>query len=481
MTRRTGRLFFLALLVSGLSVYFSCSQPDDIMIPVSRTELYLWGKEVVPGTANTKPQNLPTNAEGMMYELWVANDQETLSLGKFGWRQFPELTFIDESDTLLRPDSNCFVLGADIYRYSHIFMSVESIPDLVPLVPGPIMLIDEVTNPKNNLIELRFPLNDSLLTTTVYFNMETPSDSDRDANDGYGVWFSEYNTDNRYIQDTFSLDSFELVYIEDSTLPQDTFTWYVADIINDTAFDTAKVFGIDSVKQKIVRFDSVLAKDTIWPFTIMDDTADANGVTTFFYTIGDSITIIRDNFSQNEYGLPDYSNWGWRYKGWVVSPEVPTGTGQITLPAYKVNTNQFDSLMPGIDGGLLAMGTFTDIEAADDGNPYCVGPRVPQFPGEDFLTNLPSGLQAPPQGSWGGLLPYSNGNSGAVFITLEPVNFVTDKTNFPLLVFAKPFPKNRSDIRDYEDPYEFNMKNLTETNNGPAEGFPLIVVDIRRK
>jgi hypothetical protein len=474
MTKRTGRLFLLALLVSGLSVYFSCSQPDDIMIPVSRTELHLWGKEVVPGTSNLKPQCLPTNPKGMIYELWVANDQETLSLGKFGYRQFPKLTFQDENGNL-RPDSNYFVLEADIYKYSHIFVSVERNPDPEPLVPGPIMLIDEVTDPKNDLIELRFPLSDSLWFATTKFNMETPSDDDRNAYDGYGIWFSAYSTKPDSTRDTLWLDSFKLVTKED-TLGIDTVTEYLVDIDSIWSKDTTRVIGWDTVTYSVVRFDSVIGFDSTDPHTVMDYFN-----TIYYYDTGAVKTYTYDVFTQDKYGLPDYSSFGWKYKGWVVSPEVPVNCGQITVPAYFINMNPTDSLIPGIEGGLLTTGTFTEIDAPDDGNPYSLGPRVPLFPGEDFLQNLPGGLQAPPQGSWGGLLPYSTGNSGTVFITLEPFNFVTDTTNFPLFVFAKPLPKNRSDIEDYEVLRNFDMKNLTETSNGTAEGFPLIVVDIQRR
>ncbi|TET94061.1 MAG: hypothetical protein E3J26_05250, partial [Candidatus Zixiibacteriota bacterium] len=116
----------------------------------------------------------------MIYELWVANDRDTVSLGKFGYHQTWK-TFHDENGDE-RPDSNYFVLEGDIFDYSierhgHIFVSVETNPDDLPEVPGPIMLIDIVTEPSSDLIELRFPLNDSLTTTTVAFNMETPSDT----------------------------------------------------------------------------------------------------------------------------------------------------------------------------------------------------------------------------------------------------------------------------------------------------------------
>jgi hypothetical protein len=489
MIRRRSRLVFIALAVCAATFYFSCTQPQDIMTPISRTDIYLGGVNEPGSNAALQVQNLPTNPEGMIYELWVANDRDTVSLGKFGYNQ-TSLTFRDENGDE-RPDSTYFVLEGDIFDFSHIFVSVETNPDTLPEEPGPIMLIDIVTEPSSDLIELRFPLNDSLTTTTVAFNMETPSDTSRDIlgrfgvsdiTDGFGVWFSVYQEVVDSVRDTLSLDDFTLVTKQDSTLEPDTFTTYLTDIVNDTAYDTARIFGLDTMLNTIVRFDSVLETDTIWPYTVMDmsDTG-----TVFYYTVGDSLkTFHYDNFLQFDYGLPDYpaydSAYGWKYKGWIVSPEVPVNAvGQITKPAYSINFNSSDSLIPGVEGGLLTTGTFTDIAAPDEVNPFTIGDqgrqRVPPFPGEDFLRMLPFDMS-----NWRGLVPEVYGNSGTVFITLEPVNFVTDTTNFPLFVLIAPIPKAQANLIDFEYVLEqFTMKTMTNTNDA-SRGFPKIVVDIRR-
>ena len=491
MTRRRSRLVFIALAVCAATFYFSCTQPEDILTPVSRTDVYLGGINEPGSNAALQVQNLPTNPEGMVYELWVANEQDTVSLGKFGYHQTWH-EFYDENGNK-RPDTNYFVLEGDMFDYSHIFVSVETNPDDLPLVPGPIMLIDDVTEPSNDLIELRFPLSDSLWLASAAFNMETPSDTSRDSldrfgitdsSDGFGVWFSIYLEGIDSVRDTLSLDSFTLVTKQDTTLPPDTFTIYLDSIKNDTAYDTARVFGLDTFVTTIVRFDSVLVEDTTWPYTVMDMSPDTG--TMFYYTVWPHDTLPADTFhydkfSQFVYGLPDYSayGWKWKYKGWVVSSEVPTeAVGKITLPAYPVNTNPSDSLIPGVEGGLLTTGTFTDITAPDEGNPYSIGPRVPPFPGEDFLVNLPGGLTVPP---WGGLVPEATGSSGIVFITLEPINFVTDTTNFPLFVLVAPIPTAQEDLIDIEYvTEEFTMDNLTNTNSSTSPGFPKIVVGIRR-
>ncbi len=476
MRKRRNHLFFFALLVSVTAMYFGCSQPDDIITAVTKTDLYL------------NARLLPTNPQGMVYELWVANSQDTISLGKFGYDQ-NLLKYYNENGTE-RADSNHFEVEGDIFNYTHLFVSIETSPDDNLNVPGPIMLIDEVTDPSDDMINLRFPLNDSLTTAFVAFNMETTSDEDRDLYDGFGIWFSSYMEKRDSVRDTVRLDSFVVRYKQDSTLPMGSTSWYFVDTANVTVLETIRVYGLDpllydigldSSWDTVVRFDSVLEMDTTWPYTVVDNTKDS---TVFYYTIRPDTSVGADTFHydyffQSNYGLPNYSSYGWHYKGWVVSPTVPKeAVGEITPPAYPINYNAFDSLIPGIEGGLLTTGTFDDIAAPDDSNPYVLGPRIPPFPGEDFLQNLPDGMTG-----WQGLVPYTTGNSGTVFITLEPDNFVTDTTNFPLFVMIGKIPKTQDELVDLADDVDvemFGMENKTETNNVPVEGFPSIIVNIKR-
>ena len=57
---------------------------------------------------------------------------------------------------------------------------------------------------------------------------------------------------------------------------------------------------------------------------------------------------------------------GWKYEGWAV-----------------------------INGTPVTTGTFTAIDAADEGAPFSGSNPGPPFPGEDFLINAPSGLTFP--------------------------------------------------------------------------------------
>ena len=121
----------------------------------------------------------------------------------------------------------------------------------------------------------------------------------------------------------------------------------------------------------------------------------------------------------------------------------------------------------------MTTGKFNKINQPDNSNPYRAGPRLPQFPGEDFISNVPGGLSPT---SWGGLVPLNNGKSGTVFISLEPTNFVTATTNFPLIPFMSDVPSSKSIIDS--SVVIINMLNRTQTND-PFIGFPRIRVDIK--
>jgi len=462
MSNRFRRLLILAALVTATTVYWGCSQPSDVLAPFSTSLVTL------------SPQLLPANFPGMHYQLWVADSLDTVSLGRFAYDDFDK-RFLELNGSL-RADSNLFTLDGNIYKYSKLFVSIEEDNDPMPSSPGAIMLIDDITVPSDISVDLVFPLSDILWEATVRYNMETTSDSDRFALDGYGIWFASYQELNDSIRDTLSLDSFWV----DTTyeiFQRDTIIRNLINIFRDStkcdtcpfiSKDTTRIFGVDSFSHAVIRFfqdvqtDSAAAGDSIL-------VTDPN----YIYTIGSLLAFNFDNFTQDSFALPDYTTYGWNYKGWVVSPTVaPSAVGSATLPAWQPNS-PFDSLMPGINGGLLTTGTFIKINQPDNSNPFVAGPRLPQFPGEDFIANLPGGMTT---GNWGGLVPFSNGNSGTIFISLEPKNFVTDTTNFPLVAFMGDVPPGKSVITS--SLVIIDMQNKTQTND-PFTGFPRIRVDIK--
>ena len=449
MSNRIKRLLVISTIVCAGGIYWGCTQPSDVIVSLSSSEVTL------------TPQLLPTNFPGMHYELWVANRSDTVSLGKFGYSNVAK-RFL-EIDGTARLAENHFELADNIYRFVTIFVSVERDADPYPKSPGPIMLIDDITNPSNSSVDLAFPEHNSLWEATCRYNMETTSDSNRFAKDGYGIWFTSYQRLNDSVRDTFSLDSFwvDSAY---STFLRDTVVINLINISNIAGKDTTRIFGVDSRTQHVIRYKRDFEYDTA-------AAQESVLVTTpgFRYTIGGVFRFDYDEFTQDSFALPDYSGDGWKYKGWVVSGEVsPSLVGKITPPAWRA-TALNDSMIPALNGGLLTTGTFTRINAPDDGNPYAESNRLPQFPGEDFLL-------FPDSTSWNGLTPNGSGNSGTVFITLEPTNFVSDTTNFPLFAFIGKVPKNQSTIT--ADIVIINMLNRTQIDD-PAIGFPRIRVAIK--
>lgn len=88
--------------------------------------------------------------------------------------------------------------------------------------------------------------------------------------------------------------------------------------------------------------------------------------------------------------LPDL-NEGWMYEGWVVFDGVPVSTGK-----------------------------FSKADMADESSTYSATLDAPEFPGEDFLTNAPTGLTFPTDLS---------GNTVVVSVEPEP-----DNSNDPFVI-----------------------------------------------
>lgn len=480
---------FAVLAVPVLIGLLGCTQADDIYTGISRTEIYL------------AAERLPNTPAGMLYELWVASESDTISLGKFGYavqsKKFLELSGAN------RLDSNRFTLEADIYSYSDMFVSVELATDPNPASPGPIMLIDAITPVDQNPIELRFPTRlDSLENAVARFCLESPSDDSR-SGVGRGIWFANYRAVTDNTPDTIGLTvSTEMkirAYLEPETtfvgdppvmqidsifydatyqniIPKEqVFTrqpWQVTNIRKDSTLrlfqsDTLTL-GSDSNYHVYMRFDIDSIIDSQPPYEFAEFR--------FTYTQAPK-TIDLDIFSQDDFDLPDYSGMGWYYKGWVLTPYLTSQVAnRATVPAwYSVPSLQ--RYFPHADQALLTTGPFADIREPDFSNPFVLGPKVPPFPGEDFLKT--SELQATYGVSSVNLMPFANGNQGTVFITLEPENFPTGGTNFPLVVLITELPSALSAVSGNQA--SVTMRNWTQTNpQGDLVGFPKITVSLER-
>jgi len=471
MPRRNNRLIFLAITLISLTLYWSCSQPGDVIREKSTTIVSLTS------------ERLPSPPEGMIYELWVCKNEvvdisvaasDVKSLGRFLFDNDVK-KYYDENGVEIE---NRFILDDDIFSYSKIFVSVELITDPDAGRPGPIMLIDDITLPDENPMYMVFPLSDSLHEATSTFNKETVSDRDT-ANVGQGIWFCNYDTGTHHIVDTLAIYSVTYV-LEDA--PDSLLEISCSlDVAGDTLFcDTqVKLSPWDTLSTTVQVIDVVYGPDTIAYVdnithtrveivydSIIDDTPpyQIRKITPNATTSEHSVDL--HIFSQFDFNLPDYSSYGWTYKGWIVSKTIPSSAiGDFTPPAWPYHTNNYNYI-PGYTGGLLTTGTFSQIAAPDDANPFTIeGVKVPPYPGEDYLNSAalaPLGLDP---------MPNLNSDSGTIFITLEPLNLITDTTNFPLYVMIKGI-----------DPAFNNqlMFNRTGTIKGDLFWFPEITVNIEK-
>jgi hypothetical protein len=445
------------LLLLSLGLIWGCDQPDDVFVPASSTEL------------NLQPQRLPTLPDGMVYELWVAESfsnwaVSAVSLGRFGY-DFDRRVFLN-ADGSDRADGGRFLLEEDVLNYEVMLVSVEQ-TDVPSIGPGPVMLWDTVTTFYENPIKLRFPLSDSLWFNTAMFNLETPSDGNRDENDGSGLWFTSYRERRGVVRDTLALSSWTLVL--DTFVGDTTFTTYVESIYNIRTEIVDTVFGFwDTVPRTVVRYDAEVKVATSPPF-IYNRTFD------LVYTVASDSTItVYGEYLLLDTLFIDYSaDFGWRYRGWAVSDAIPENCGAaMNFPGWPVDVGQ-NSWIPGASSGrLISTGFFDIIDGPDDDNSYSMSDRVPPYPGMDFFNTPCSPAQ---------LVLVDGVSRGSAMITLEPINFDSD-ANFPLILLAGSLPQYRSQLQYKEGGLvvqNYYMTNWSRSND-PLYGFPSIVVEVTR-
>lgn len=475
MSRRNKRLLLVASGIIAVSaVWWGCTQPEDVFFERANTRITL------------DPERLPDNPPGMLYELWVVRDstdttpESFISLGKFGYENKMN-RFLDPTTGLSRADDKTFILRENILNFQLMLVTVEGADDQSPDEPGPTMLLDTITIPDINDIRLRFRDEDSLWNAFSYFNMETTSDSDRDSSDGYGLWFCTYRLGYDSVRDTLDVDSSDpslWQWICD-TLPDDTVVTYIAAFDSIYKTDTIRVLGtFDTVVQQIVRWDAVYETDSVPPIVYCRTPLD-----TTVWVVGpaqgteDSVTgdtlIAYDLMTQANYPFIDYTAHGWHYKGWVLSPAVPAdcGSGHWTKPPWPMQQLYQILYLYQSDwywdeySWLISTGTFGNIAAPDDLDTFALGSRTPPFPGEDFLDT-----------DCGPIELVNNNDLGMVMITLEPENFNSDTTNFPLFVVMQRLPFLRSQLSDTTNVQEYRMETLVRSVPGDLWGWPAMNV-----
>jgi len=455
MFNRNKLLFCLALILLPLWVFWGCDQPEDVLTPISRTNIWL------------SPSKLPTNPEGSVYELWVANDTDTIPISKFGY-DFSLGRFL-EADGAVRADSNRFYLNYDLYEFTDIMVSIEPVPDNNTNSPASIMLLDVTTR---ETTRLKFPMSDSLWQSTMWYSMETPSDGLDSITDGCAIWFTTYTQIDKDFNDTTGIDTFwvDTVWPDEGTGPEpgDTVILDVGLVPGSIVVkDTTLIRGLDTLVQTVVRYDKVIE-------TLVDTPYFETSMEIDYVVVEGAISY--DDFNQGdedeEFALPSLLDYGWKFKGWVVSPVIDPDAvnARITLPAWPIIGTELDET----DGAMLTTGSFTDCRFPDDANPYVASMRIPNYPGEDFLMNLPGGIDPV------NLVPNQNGNPGRVFVSLEPVYSSKDTTNFPLILFLAELPESRIQVTDSDSTQQFFLRGWMQDESDPYRGFPWILVEYER-
>nr|MBN2277065.1 hypothetical protein [candidate division Zixibacteria bacterium] len=475
MFGRFNGLLFSGIVVLLLSLFLGCSQSDDVIAPISLSEFHL------------KPVMLPNAPAGYLYEMWVIDTLgNSYSLGKFIWNA--DLYRFYDSDSS-RIDS-VWTVEYDILDpfYKYMAVSLETLDDAQPDTPGPIMLRDVIVDPGERELQMVVPFNFSL--STAGYCVQTPTDKQSRQKDGCGIWFAYYQYAETYYNDTtkvmlskqvndrqldiantywdcLNIDCSEREDVTDSvkanpSYPYDTL---IVDTLN--LEELANTLDTVAIKCTTTVIDSFFVPDTLTMDTFIHKSMSfeyvdfpvnvgAANIDTFYYdscldvTTNFTIppfkdynhsifytyttqTLLLDKFLINYEEMPDLTGSNWHYKGWVISPYLPedcTELGRLTPPNWlKVTVDQYFTEPE--EWPVITTGSFKDFSRADDGNPYSMNLRVPNFPGEDFIQNLPCGADS---------FYFSSQDSiytrhGRVFITLEPDTY-NENTNFPLILFT---------------------------------------------
>ncbi len=569
MQGRYNHLLFIILAITVTGLWFGCTQPDDVMAPISQTQLTL------------SPDRLPTLPDSLVYYFWAidsaSNDPHAYRIGSFIWSS--ELYKFYDLDT--NEIDSVWDINYDVLDpfYKYVVLTVEKMGELPvdSVLPvdsiGPIMLKDTLIDPAQSPVKMVFPLD--LWLGNGFFCVETPTDGNSNSNDVSGLWFTEYIYDRIKYADTFNV-RFRFVAGRDTisreividTLTSDTTFWNCNQYqfgncidsteVTDTSLgydfigiyvDSADSFAvfypegyegepdtlgiaalsetmdtlgitrkhrvvdsnytlvdtlvIDSFVHTRIEFNYVVLpvnitgeiKDTV--VTLYRLNADSSDFIEYDSTFRiyplvdynsemiyapyvDSQYILVDKFLQSYEEVPDLYGTKWHYKGWVLSPFLQPRSSFGTLDKPVWNEFYISQELTPVDGGLITTGSFKSFRGRDDSNPYSENKRVPNVPGEDFLVNLPAGVDSiylcvPNVDSTG---------SGTVFITVEPDNYGNDWKNFPMVYMDSRMPPYYMVTRTGEhsqfllgDP-TFNMTNMFSTVDGNPVGFPAVHVKI---
>ncbi|MCK5125451.1 MAG: hypothetical protein KAR42_04285 [candidate division Zixibacteria bacterium] len=429
----------LAMLLMLVLAVFGCTQKDDVLKPQNKATLTL------------RPTYLPELESIYNYEFWALtidgnNDSTFTSLGKFNWDN-TLYRFMDVSGNAI---DNEFELPELYSAYDYFLISIEDAIDAEPAAPsGTFILMDEVVDPVTRPISMKFPSD--LFGAQGSFMLATPTDDTLDqTNETKGVWLCSQVQTPRSNHDTLGISGDSILYGSladtldgDSLVPDIVGVLYPTDSLW-TIINSQVVFGYDTLPHRSINVEWIteVHKDSNFTLSIdyiidngYDD--DSNHINIF---LGE---IYYYNYLPTVTSLPDVSQYGWQYNTWIFHEYFPASANIPQMVPFGYKMQGHLTAMP--DWGVIELGAFSVtngiVDSADITNRYGDNREVPNFPGEDFIVNLPAGYDEL-EFTLEALLDSSSGKFGVVVVGLEPLttNVAGSDRNFPLFFLSGDLP-----------------------------------------
>lgn len=403
---------------------FGCGQKDDIVKPKEFASLTL------------RPLYLPELDTLFIYELWavVGNgaEAEYTSIKKFLW----DNTLYKFRDIDGNAIDSVFDMPGSYYDYDFLVVSIENRTVIGNTEPsGTFMLVDNVVDPVSRPIVMKFPM--SLFEALGTYTAATPTDDFLNyANEDKGLWLCNRAQTQRFNHDTLGVDSVTIVNVAPPEGSDPNAVDTIGIIIPPTGweiFDTTVIFGYDTLPHRRINieYDTATVVDSnylLFPFYDIDSTSFNRGLIPYF------------NYSASLENLPDVSQYGWRYNAWVFHEYFPEAANLPEMVPFGFK--QQGNYVGEPSWRVLPLGAFLRPDSADLSNPYIDNREVPNFPGEDFILNLPPGYD--------GInfrVNENDDNTGGFAATIvvgvepDPANLTIDETrNFPLFFLSKDIP-----------------------------------------
>lgn len=537
MYGRCNHLSFAILCALFFSFILGCSQSEDVIAPISLTKINLSPAQLPAAPEGYVYELWVVDTNNTYYSLgkfiWSNEnyrfyDTDSNEIGSTWMVDYDILDpFYDslavsiENFPDLEPDS------AGPIMLAHVIVNTDE-HDMMMVFPRIV-----VEQPDQDVLM-------DFGNGMAGFCLETPTDKDSQSKEASGVWFALYVYDSVALYDTVTVridtrrkvprsleidtsywvcDSVENTTCVESTDvtelvihdPGYDYDWMLIDTANleelAATLDTLAIRCtttvidpyyiptglIDTFEHKMMDFEFVafpvnVSADTLDTFTLdtcLDETLYfsiapfTDYIHQLIYGIDSSIHLL-DLFLSNYEEMPDLYDTKWHYKGWIISPYLEDDCpelGRLSKPQWVPFAVSQVFGNPD-DWPIISTGSFKSFDHADDANPYSDVRRVPDYPGEDFILNLPCG-----DSIYFASQEDQYSRVGEIFITLEPDNY-DDVTNFPLILFTTPSGiPNYIDVSDitFNHTQDFRLHNKSGRFENNPFGFPGIDVTIERQ